>query len=375
MCPIIPVKECIAELDIRFGSTWKIGVWHRKQRMSGLHGAVMRPLLQEACTRHPHWRETGLLSPVRASRPQRPQILNVVGGASKKASNTPCRESSKLGSIAKTVVKKPSDNLKCETELSRKSTLEKKCFEKANCCVWLSFLRKTIANWFFYHFSGMTTLNIFKLSGLCSTTWYVYRGAVSPRKRLANCKSFGMMVTRRACMAHKFASDSSPVMYSSAAVWRAHRAVDCQRSTQMFEKEKYGKNKYIQFCSLVQSLEPSVGKEFCEWANLCSSDTCESPSKRPFQDGIDEVSWHPEGLVLSTCERLKDNQNKRLERKVTTFCSELMARSLTSRALSSSLLGSCHFWMSCATARHSKSIRSQHQHRHQHPMLSLDILD
>ena len=48
----------------------------------------------------------------------------------------------------------------------------------------------------------------------------------SPLILLANCMSLGIMVTRFAWMAHKFVSSKRPIMYASAASWRARTADD-----------------------------------------------------------------------------------------------------------------------------------------------------
>ena len=50
-----------------------------------------------------------------------------------------------------------------------------------------------------------------------------------PRIRLASWRSFGVMVTLLACIAHKFMSSNSPTKYASAASWRHNMAADWKR--------------------------------------------------------------------------------------------------------------------------------------------------
>ena len=54
--------------------------------------------------------------------------------------------------------------------------------------------------------------------------WFLVVYALSPRIRLASWMSLGMIVTRFACMAHKFTSSKSPTRYASAASCRALKA-------------------------------------------------------------------------------------------------------------------------------------------------------
>ena len=53
--------------------------------------------------------------------------------------------------------------------------------------------------------------------------------ARSPRIRLANRMSFGMMVTRLAWMAHRLASSNNLTRYASVASWRHSIATDWNR--------------------------------------------------------------------------------------------------------------------------------------------------
>merc|ERR1711904_176677 len=48
----------------------------------------------------------------------------------------------------------------------------------------------------------------------------------SPRMRRAKARSFGMIVTRFACKAHKLQSSNKFTMYASEASWSASRAWD-----------------------------------------------------------------------------------------------------------------------------------------------------
>jgi len=48
----------------------------------------------------------------------------------------------------------------------------------------------------------------------------------SPLNRCARCISFGIIVTRFACIAHKLVSSKSPVRYDSEASWSASIALD-----------------------------------------------------------------------------------------------------------------------------------------------------
>ena len=61
--------------------------------------------------------------------------------------------------------------------------------------------------------------SLIHLCSACACRVPVY--ARSPRMRRASCMSFGMMVTRFACIAQRFVSSKSPTRYASLASCRA----------------------------------------------------------------------------------------------------------------------------------------------------------
>jgi len=74
---------------------------------------------------------------------------------------------------------------------------------------------------FSYACSHTVQYNHYNLSLSAQTTY-----ALSPRIRRANCISFGIIVTRFACIAHKFVSSNNETKYASAASCSAPMAVD-----------------------------------------------------------------------------------------------------------------------------------------------------
>ena len=62
---------------------------------------------------------------------------------------------------------------------------------------------------------------------VCVLWWCLY--VLSPRIRLANLMSFGMMVTRLVWMAHRLVSLNRPTIYASTASWRHSMAADWNR--------------------------------------------------------------------------------------------------------------------------------------------------
>ena len=121
--------------------------------------------------------------------------------------------------------------------------------------------------------------------------------ACSPRIRLASRRSFGMMVTRLAWMAHKLASSNSLTRYASAASWRHSIAADWNRRSVL-------KSWAISLTNLWKgSFWMSSAEVFWKWQMSCRATVpalylwgCVSPASSP---RVSSSFAHPSSPVRS----------------------------------------------------------------------------